>query len=273
LIREDSEARHKASIKGGIDMDESVVSGLREMRGPIMIVVAAQIVFFAAGVFVLRKLLLSDTLKAVGRMKDSEATLAKKEEVMQEKMAEHDREFARKKAESEEELERKREAQEQDVTRLKERMKNEAKAEADKIISEAQLGKDKIREELVREMDGKAVEFAGELFKLVVTETVTEKMNMAFIDELMTALSEVDAASIHVDASETEFTSSHPMDPAQKAGLESLLNEKFGVDVTIDEKVDASLLAGIAIKLGSLEIDGSLLNRYKEGVAEITKHV
>ena len=254
-------------------MDPSMMSGLKEMSGPIMVVVAAQIVFFAAGVFLLRKLLLSDTLKAVGRMKDAEATLAKKEDAMQQKMAEHDKEFTRKKAESEEELERKRESQEQDIGKMKERAKTEAKTEADKIISEAQLGKEKVREELVREMDGKAVEFAGELFKLVVSETVTEKMNGAFIEELMGALAEVDAASIHVEADETEFTSSHAMDEGQKRRLEALLNEKFGIEVTIDEKVDASLLAGLAIKLGSLEIDGSLLNRYKEGVSEITKHV
>ena len=165
------------------------------------------------------------------------------------------------------------EAQEKDVVRMKERMRNEAKAEADKIISEAQLGKEKIREELVREMDGKSVEFAGELFRLVISETVTDKMNIAFIDELIAALEEVDATSIHVDASETEFTTSHPMDPTQRERLEKLLNEKFGVDIKIEEKVDASLLAGIAIKLGSLEIDGSLLNRYKEGVAEVTKNV
>ncbi len=249
------------------------IDSLGELLVPLVTIVVAQLAFFAVVVIVLRKMLLSDTMNAVKRMKSAEGDLAKKEEAMRQRMAEHEREFAKRKAEAEEELERRREVSEQDVTRMKERMRSEAKAEADKIISEAQLNKEKIREQLVRELDGKAVEFAGDLFKLVVSKSVTEKLNQAFVEELIVALEEVDEASVHVEADEAEFTASHSLDPAQKAKLERLLAEKFGVEVKIDEKIDESLLGGLVIKLGSLEIDGSLLNRYREGVSEIGKNV
>jgi F0F1-type ATP synthase delta subunit len=35
--------------------------------------------------------------------------------------------------------------------------------------------------------------------------------------------------------------------------------------------VDDSLLAGLVLKMGSLEIDGSLRNRYQEAVQEVKK--
>jgi F-type H+-transporting ATPase subunit delta len=53
--------------------------------------------------------------------------------------------------------------------------------------------------------------------------------------------------------------------------LAKLLSEKFGANVAIEEKLDKELLAGIIFKLGSLEIDGSLRNRFREAAAEVKK--
>lgn len=246
---------------------------MREMAGSLIIILIAQFVVFVVVVIVLRKLLLSDTMNAVQRLKSAESDLARKEDVMRQKMDAHEQEFLKKQAVAQEEMERRRAADEQDLSRLRDRVKSEAKIEADKILGDAQLAKEKIREQLVREMSGKAVEFAGELFKMVVSKNVGEKMNMAFVEELIGALQDVDETSIHVEANESEFIASHKLDPAQKAKLEALLAQKFGVTISINEKIDPSLLAGLIIKLGSLEIDGSLLNRYREGVSEIKKLV
>jgi F0F1-type ATP synthase delta subunit len=246
---------------------------LREMFGSLALILVSQLVVFAVIVVVLRKLLLGDTMNAVKRLKGAEGDLARKEDAMRQKMEQQEQEFLKKKAVAEEEMERHRAASEQDVARMRDRTKAEAKVEADKIISDAQLNKEKIREQIVREASGKAVEYAGDLFKLVVSRTVTEKLNAAFVDELIAGLSEVDETSVFIEASEAEFIASHKLDQAQKAKLESLLAEKFGVTLKINEKIDESLLAGMTIKLGSLEIDGSLLNRYREGVGELKKSV
>ena len=246
---------------------------IKQMMGPLVTILVAQLVVFAVIVIVLRKMLLSDTMSAVRRMKSAESDLAKKEEAMRQKMEAHEQEMMRKKTEAEEELQRHREASEQDLARLKDRMKTEAKTEADRIISEAQLGKDKLRDQLMREASGKAVEYAGELFKLVVGKAASEKISMAFVDELIGGLEEIDGASLHIEANETEFIASHKLDPGQRVKLEKLIADKFGVTLRIEEKIDEKLLGGMMIKLGSLEIDGSLLNRYREGVEQIKKSV
>lgn len=251
-------------------MDTSV---LVQMVVPLAIIGAAQLVVSIVLIVILRKLLLGDTMNAIGRLKSAEEDLGRKEADLQQKLEEHETEFARKQAESEENLQRQREASERDLARLKERMVGDARSQADKIISEAQLSKDKIREQLVREMNEKAVEFAGELFKMVISQTVTEALNAAFVNELIDALEEVDETSIHVEAADAEFGSSHPLIPEQRKKLEELLARKFDVNVSIQEKVRPELLAGLTIKLGSLEIDASLLNRYREGVGEMKKAV
>ncbi len=247
------------------------VSGLTEMLGSFALIIGAQLVVATAIIVVLRKLLLSDTMNAVRRLKNAEAELARKEGSMRHKMEEHEQEFMRKQSEADEALARQKETAEQDIALTKERTLSDARGEADRIVSEAQLNKDKILEKLHREVDGKAVLFAGDLFSMVVSKEVNEKINMAFVAELITALEAVDETSIHVEANEARFVSSHKLDSGQKAKLEGVLAQKFDVEVHIDEEIDESLLAGLIIKLGSLEIDGSLLNRYKEGLAEVKK--
>jgi F0F1-type ATP synthase delta subunit len=212
-------------------------------------------------------------MNAVNRMKTAESDLARKEDAMRQKLEQNEQELLKKKAETEEDIRRQREANEQDLTRMRDRMKADARAEADRIVSEAQLSKENLRDQLMRETAGKAVDYAGELFKLVIGKTVTEKLNIAFIDELVTALEEVDGTSVHVEANQAEFIASHKLDPDQKARLEHLLAQKFDISLKIEEKIDPSILAGLIIKLGSLEIDGSLLNRYKEGVEQIKRVV
>jgi len=241
--------------------------------GSLAIILIAQMVVFGVVVVVLRKLLLNDTLNAIKRLKTAEADLARKDEAMRQKMDAHEQEFQKKQTAADEELARQRQASEQDLARLKDRMKVEARAEADKIIGDAQLAKEKIREQLVRETAGKAVEYAGELFKMVASKNVSAKLNEAFIDELLGALSEVDETSVHVESNEVEFIASHPIEAAQKGRLEALIAQKFGATLKVNERIDEGLLAGLIIKLGSLEIDGSLLNRYREGVAELKKTV
>jgi hypothetical protein len=121
-------------------------------------------------------------------------------------------------------------------------------------------------------MGEKAVEYAGQVCEMVFSERITAEMNKRFVGELLDALDEMDAGSITVDSERAEFVSSHPLEADQKARLEKLLADKFGAVIKVHEKVRSDLLAGVIFKLGSLEIDGTLLNRCREAVAEVKKN-
>jgi F0F1-type ATP synthase delta subunit len=148
----------------------------------------------------------------------------------------------------------------------------EARAESDRIIEQARKNEEKMRQQIAQDMEEKAVDYAGQLFSLVFSEKMMEALDRQFVDELLDALEQVDATSITVDASQVEFTASHPLDPAQKARLESLLAQKFDARVDVVAKVQGDLMAGLIFKLGSLEIDGSLRNRFQEAIAEVKKN-
>ncbi len=221
--------------------------------------------------FVVKKALINDTKRAISRVKQVEAEVRKREEGIKKEIEEHEKDFTRKKAEAEEALEKKRVESEKEVTLMREKTMATAKEEGDRIIASARKNEEKFRQQILQDMEEKAVDYGAEIFRQVFSEKMTQELNKHFIQELIDALAEMDAGSITVDAQDASFTSSHPLDPGQKEQLEKLITEKFGAQIKIQEKVQEDLIGGLSFKLGSLEIDGSLASRFKEAVVEVKK--
>jgi len=245
---------------------------MQETLAVLIPVAVAGLVALALMIMVIKQLLLGDTRRAVARIRDVEAEVRRKEERIRAEIAEHEREFERKKAEAETAMERQRQESEKELARMKDKVVADARKEGEKILDQAKKNEEKLRRQIAQDMEEKAVEYGGQIFRLVFSEEMNSALNGKFIDELLDALQEVDSSSITVDPNNAEFRSSHPIEPSRKERLESILREKFGAAIQVKEKVDENLLAGLAFKLGSLEIDGSLLSRYHEAVAEVKKN-
>ena len=238
---------------------------------PLVPIAVVHVVVLVVILFLVKKMLLGDTMRAVAKVRQVETEVRKKEEAIRNEIQEHEKEFAKKRADAQEELQVERDASEKEVAKMRDVTLSEARSEGEKIIEQAKKDETKLRDQIAREMEEKAVDYGGQVFKLVFSEQINADLNKSFIAELLDALEEVDAGSITVDSDEAEFASSHPIDSEQKKRLEKLLADKFGADVKVEEKVKPELLAGLVFKLGSLEIDGSLLNRYQEAAAEVKK--
>ena len=62
----------------------------------------------------------------------------------------------------------------------------------------------------------------------------------------------------HRGETRAEVTAAHELSSAQETELKAALKEVTGKDVTVDVKVDPSLLGGLVVKIGSRQIDSSL---------------
>lgn len=224
------------------------------------------------GVLVLIKLIVggyaSRTIKRVRLVEDE---VRNKESDIKRQIEQHDRELAAKKNELENELQTQRESGRREAARLKEQAIADAKAEREKILEQARKTEEKMRQQLQRQMEERAVQHGGRIFDLVFSDLMCASLNRQFISELLDALSEIDEGSLTLESHAAEVVASHPMDDDQKERLLQILTEKFGDKVTLNESADESILGGIVLKLGSLEIDGSLRNRYREAVDEVIK--
>jgi len=235
---------------------------------PIVAVHAVVLVVLVGGI---RLLLAGTASRAVRRVRQVEDEVRKKEEDIRREIDEHERDFAEKKAETERQLQAHRDEARREAAHLKEKAVAEAKKESQKIIEQAHKNEQKIRDQIARQMEDKAVEYGGRIFKLVFSDLLTGELNGLFNGELIDALNEIEEGAITVDSGAASVTVSHPMSEVQRTRLETVLREKFRKDAVIEETVDETLLAGLILKMGSLEIDGSLRNRYMEAVGEVKK--
>jgi F0F1-type ATP synthase membrane subunit b/b' len=241
------------------------------MMVPIGVLVVVQLAAFAVLAFVLKRLVLSDTLKAVAQLRQVEAEVGHKEEAMRRRLEENEREFQRKNAEAQEEARKARETAEKELAKTRANLIEESKKERDRIIAEAEKHKDRLRQELLREADKQSVDYAVQMFGMVFSDRISAELNRGFVEELLAALEEVDGDSISVDAEAVELTASHTLADDLRQRVGDLLQRKFHVESGVRERVDPDLIAGIKIKLGSLEIDGTLRNRMGEAIEEARK--
>jgi len=238
------------------------------VAAPIIVI---HVVVLAALVGLLRLIIVGHARRATARVKQVEDEVRKKEEDIKREIEDHEKDFSEKKAESERQIQSQRDEAKREASRLKEQSIAEAKKESAKIIEQAHKNEQKLRDQIARQMEEKTVEYGGRVFKLVFSDLMTGDLNKQFINELIDALDEIEKGSITVDSTEAEIIASHPLDQAQKQRLETILREKFNEKATIRETTDEALLAGLILKMGSLEIDGSLRNRYQEAVSEVKK--
>jgi F0F1-type ATP synthase delta subunit len=234
-------------------------------------IILTHVVVLAVVVVLIKRILLGDTAKAVESVREVEAEIRKKESGIREQIEEHERVFQQQKIAAEKELEEHRAQADKEVARARDQVLGEARTEADRMVEQAKRNEEKFRQQIAQDMEEKAVQYAGEIFGLVFTEKMAEAVDLVFTDELLEALDHLDSTSITVDASDVDFTAARPIADAQKVRLETLLKEKFEADIKVQENIQEDLVAGLAFKLGSLEIDGSLSNRMKEAVDEVKK--
>jgi F0F1-type ATP synthase delta subunit len=244
---------------------------MQEVLSVAIPIVVINIVVLAVLIGFIRIVLVGQAKRATTRVKQVEDEVRKKEEAIKREIEEHEKDFTAQKAEAERQLQDHREEAKREAARVKEQSIAEAKKESQKIIEQAHKNEQKIRDQIARQMEEKAVEYGGRVFKLVFSDLITGELNKQFIGELIDALNEIEKGSITVDSTEAEVITSHELAPEQRERLEGVLRDRFNDSATIKESTDAALLGGLILKMGSLEIDGSLRNRYKEAVNEVKK--
>ena len=63
---------------------------------------------------------------------------------------------------------------------------------------------------------------------------------------------------------DVEVISAYALDDAQTARLETALKDKFDKDISIESRVDQSLIGGVVIRAGDVVIDGSVSGRLRK---------
>ena len=226
--------------------------------------VIIQVITFLVIIFVLKRLLYSETAKEIERLRQLKDEFSRKEKELQVNIdtAKRDVEARIEKAEKEarEYLEKK----EKEADEVKNSLVAKARDRAEEMVKNALNSKEKMREEVYLELKDRVPATAVRIFREALSAEAREIMHEDLVKDVIEKMHKMDKGLFKTRTGKGELLTPYPMKRSEKEKLVSLMDEKAGHAVGLVEKEDKDLIAGIVIKLDALIIDGSLENKLKQ---------
>lgn len=226
--------------------------------------VIIQVITFLAIVFVLRKLLYSESAKEIIRLRNLKDETSLKQKELQEKIDQAEDAFRQKMAEADERIRELKARHEAEAEEMKRRAVDDAKAEADRIIRSALNAKEKIREEISVEMRKKAPLLASRVFKEALSPVIREAVHRELIRDVVDKIKKTEKAVFNFKTDKGEILTAYPLTKPGREEIELIIRSSLGYAIPIKESQDETLVAGVIIKLGTVVIDASLDNRLRQ---------
>lgn len=228
--------------------------------------VLIQIVTFVLIILFLRWLLYSHISRALRRLQKLNQENLAKEKTLKEELERAKREARREIAEGQRHAETIRTQAREEAEKNREDMLGKARREAKRLINEALKDCQRKSAELSLEMQEKSVYLATDMIKYIFTERGQEELDIRLVDELLGEIEKLEKEKVKARAgdNEAEVICACALKDAQKKRLKEALSSKLNRSISLAEKIDEGIVAGLIIRLGAFVIDGSIKNKLKK---------
>ena len=223
-----------------------------------------QLLTFAAIVFVLKRLLYTETNREIRRLTKLKEENLEKQTELEQKISAAENIYKESLARTEGEARVIRVKTEEEARKLKTAMIDEAKAEAEQIVKTAFNAREKMREEIELGMRKRAPLLASQILKEVISPKAREVLHEELVKDVIAKIKKMEKTETKVKADRAEIVTAYPLQKAEKNELMQAVHGMFGREISFSEEEDERLAAGVIIKAGTLVIDGSLDNRMKQ---------
>ena len=229
-----------------------------------------QIVVFSAVVYFLKKILSGDTESAVKRLGIVYEDLLKKQKDLTEKLDSAEKEYQAKKEESSV-IADKLASQAMDEAHKKEdEILKKARAEAEDILAKAHGSRAQFAKEMEIAASKKMVDFTADLLKHVYDDNLRKLIHGQFIRSFVEQAKQSDLASMDLRGQHPSIRTAMALEKEEKDMLRQVLAERLKVpNLEVEEVVDAQLIAGVAVQIGTLMLTGSFANAVKEAASQV----
>jgi len=241
----------------------------------ILILQFLVLTFFVSGViiFVLHRTLISSTEGAVNRLNTETESARTKQSELNQKIKEADEELAKRKSEADELVKKMMEDAEEAAKGERGEIIGKARKEAEDVITKAQRTKDAVRKEIEKQL---RVEMINEYIKvmgIVFSEKARQVFSEQLVGEFIEQLKEIDANQVNLDADTIDVIVSQEVSTETKKKIEDILLGKLEREVAFNYQVDPKICGGAILKFGSLALDGSLANIFKETSTSLKRDI
>lgn len=235
----------------------------------VVTIILGQIFVLAGLIFVLKYFMKGHVSGAVEHLQRLNEELVKQQTELKQKMADSEREYQSKMTSLTEDISSKQKQAREEAIKSLEDSKQRALQEREKIIGEAVQTREKMRQEIMAEMDEKAIMHSKNIIAELMTDELGKMFHAALMEEVIAALTEVNLQTFQISTDTVQLKTPLPIEAEDKKKIAKILKEKIQKDIQFKEEVDPSLVAGLILTFGTFVVDGSLMNRVAESAARI----
>ena len=222
-----------------------------------------QVITFTVIVFLLRKLLYSETSKEASRLKVLQDEFSRKESELLARIDQAERDSSDKISKVREDSENYQGMKVREADEIKEAILTAAKERAEEVVKAAVNSREKMREEVELEMRSRIPVAAVRILKESLSSQARQVVHEGLVKEVIGKFDNLEK-NLFKSASAGEILTAYPLKKSDKEKISAAVKTKAGHAVTLTEKEDGSIIAGLVIKIGSLVIDGSLESKLRE---------
>jgi F-type H+-transporting ATPase subunit delta len=231
----------------------------------VIFLVIVILLFFGFLALLLVKILKRDLIQGTRHLDELNQDYLKKEEEAERYLAEAKQKSQEMVQKAQQDAERTKEEIISKIQEEKDRVIAVARQQAEDIVQQAE----KTRQMLLAEIDDKvakeAIVEACNLIQDTLPEQLKQDAHAHWVQELIkSGFTSLQRLRIPQDIQEVSITSAFSLSEEQKKSLLKNLKDVLKRDITLKEKVDSKIVAGIIIQIGDLVLDGSLKNRIQE---------
>ena len=237
----------------------------------VITIIIVQGVIFIGLILILRHFMKGHVSGAVGHLQQLNMDMVKQQADLKEKLAAAETVYKEKMETMEKEIANKQAQVSKDANQALEESKSRALAEREKIINEAVETREKMRQEVMKDMEEKAINHSKEVIAAFLSGEIRKLVHEGLINDVVAGLKDIPMEQFQVKTDSVQLKVAAALSDSERKKVQKALKDKINKEVNLKEETDAALVAGLVLKFGTFVIDGSLTNRLQEAAAQLKK--
>lgn len=243
------------------------------MQFPWFLFIIVMLVVCGTIIFMFKVFMFSDTESAVKRLEEENQKAKAEHAALTDKLKAAEEDLVKKQAAAKELSDKMRAEAEEASKHEREKIVAAARKEGEEIIAKAQNATAKMKVELEKEIDARAVSYGVELANMVFSQKAKGVIDEVLISEFVSGLKNMDMSRISPDITTVDVVSLGPLSDNSKREITSIISDKLGRNITINNTTSDKIGGGIMIKFGSMALDGTVQSALREAAISLVAKV
>lgn len=228
-----------------------------------------QIIIFGALILALRHILTRNISSATSHLDHLNDEFIRREEDVKARQAEADKYYQETIAKAKDEADTLRLETGRKIQEEQDKILETARVHSEEMIAKAEKTKSMMVNELKAEMEERVTGHIRDILLKVFPSKLQEEIHHRWIQDLLSGDVHLLAnVRIPEDVETAKITSAFALLPRERDALREKFKTQVGRTFTFEEHVDASLLGGFIVVVGSLVLDGTIVNKVQQLTSE-----